>query len=221
MLYGIEMEDEELEEIGLLGWNLIGNRNVKLYRYQACINPIDNSVTLPCNAFGDNGCVELVTIPYEDWERVTNKNILGDPNTSFTEQHIEAYKYFQSPWYMPGKMLKYEQVGDKLYFTHNYGKVNILYKGTLMDEDGLPELTDKEASAIATYIAWVKKFKEGLITNNQGILQQAALLKQQWLQQCDQARVTYLNQNDFNNIIDIINSWDRPRYNKTGVKPIR
>jgi hypothetical protein len=44
--------------------------------------------------------------------------------------------------------------------------VNILYKGILADEDGLPELTDKEATAIATYIAYVTKFKEGLITNN-------------------------------------------------------
>ena len=63
-------------------------------------------------------------------------------------------------------MLKYEQVKEKLYFTHNYGKVNVLYKGILVDEDGLPEITDKEAMAIATYIAFMQAFKEGLKTNN-------------------------------------------------------
>jgi len=52
-------------------------------------------------------------------------------------------------------MIQYEQVNDKLYFTHNYGYVNILYKGILADEDGLPQLTDKEANAIATYLAYV------------------------------------------------------------------
>jgi hypothetical protein len=56
-----------------------------------------------------------------------------------------------------------------LYFTHNYGKVTILYKGILADEEGLPELSDKEATAIATYIAYVTKFREGLITNNAAI----------------------------------------------------
>ena len=89
-----------------------------------------------------------------------------------------------------------------------------------MDEDGLPQLTDKEATAIATYIAYVLKFKEGLVTNNNAIIQQANLLQAKWAQQCEQARVTYLNQNDMNNIIEIRNSFDRARYGKS-FKPIR
>lgn len=223
MLYGIEMEDQDLEELGLIAWNLIGNRNTRLYRYSTCIDPSDNSVTLPCNALNDLGdpCVEAVTTTYEDWNRTTNISDYGDVNSAFVEQAIEGEKYYQSPWYLPGKLLKYEQVGEKLYFTHNYGRVNILYKGILADEDGLPELTDKEATAIATYIAYVTKFKEGLITNNAAITNMASLLKAQWLQQCDQARVSYLNQNDMNNILDVKGSWDRAPYGKTGVKPIR
>jgi hypothetical protein len=43
MMYGIEMEDEVLEELGLIGWNLIGNKNIRLYRYNTCINS-DNSI---------------------------------------------------------------------------------------------------------------------------------------------------------------------------------
>lgn len=222
MMYGLELEDQDLEEYGLIAWGLIGNKNRKLYRYQACINPSDNSVTLPCNALDVNGdsCVEAVTSSYEDWERVTNYSEYGDNNTSFVEQSIEAEKFYQSPYYIPGKLLKYEQVGDKLYFTHNYGKVNILYKGILADEDGLPELTDKEANAISTYIAYVIKFREGLQTNNAAITNQANLLYSMWLKQCDQARVSYLNQNDMNNILDIKASWDRKSYGKS-YKPIR
>ena len=219
MLYGVEIEDQDMEEFGLIAWGLIGNKNTKLYRVRLCINPKDNSVTLPCNAV--DGDIELVTSSWEDWERVTNKTINGDQNSAFVENSIEREKFYQSPWYLPGKILKYEQVGDKLYFTHNYGTVNILYKGILADEDGLPELTDKEATAIATYIAYVTKFKEGLITNNAAITNMASLLKAQWLQQCDQARVSYLNQNDMNNILDVKGSWDRAPYGKTGVKPIR
>jgi hypothetical protein len=165
------MDDDDLEEIGLIAWELIGNRNTKLYRYHTCIGS-DLSVTLPCNAFiqgQGKSTVELVTADYEDWLENTNYSDFGDPNTSFVEQAIESEKRYQSPYYMSGKILKYEEVGDKLYFTHNYGRINILYKGILVDETGLPKLSNKEALAIATYIAYTQKFKEGLITNNAAI----------------------------------------------------
>jgi len=61
-----------------------------LYKISLCIDPRDNSVTLPCNALDNGGCVELVTTQYEDWERVTNKSYWGDTNTSFIEHSIEA-----------------------------------------------------------------------------------------------------------------------------------
>lgn len=216
MIYGIELEDQDLEELGLLAWGYIGNKNRRLYKYHACIDPIDNSVTLPCNAIDSNGdsCVELVTASYEDWERVTNYSEYGDNNTSFVEHAIEAEKFYQSPYYLPGKVLKYDQVGEKLYFTHNYGRVNILYKGVLFDDDGLPEISDKEAMAIATYIAYITKFKEGLQTNNPNIINQANQLQATWLKQCDQARISYLNQNAMDQILEVKASWDRKSYGK-------
>ena len=211
----MQLEDEDMEEIALIGWNLIGNKNIKLYRFSQYIDPIDNSITLPCNALINGGCVEAVTASYEDWERVSNKKEWGDLNSAFVEHSIEAEKYYQGNFYIPGKLLKYQQVGDKLYFTHNYGKINVLYKGVLVDEDGLPELTDKEANALATFVAYTQKYKEGLLTNNPNITKQASELYQLWSKQCDQARITYLNQNDMNNILDIIHSWDRHNYNKS------
>ena len=220
--YGIELEDEDLEELGLLAWKKIGNQTVKLYRYRACIDPRDNSVTLPCNTLGNTGetVVEAVTLDFEDWDHVTNYSYNGNPNSSFIEENIEHGKYYTNPLYMSGKMVSYEQVKDKLYFPDNYGVVNILYKGILADEDGLPELTDEEASAIATFIAYILKFRESLATNNKDVLQQANNLFIMWTRECDQARITYLNQNDMNNIFQAKSSWDRPLYAKSN-KPIR
>lgn len=222
MLYGIEMEDQDVEELGLIAWGLIGNKNIRMYRIRMCIDPTDNSITLPCNALDTNGesCVELVTSSWEDWERVTNKTWNGDFATEIIESQIEAQKYYNSSWYLPGKVLKFNQVGDKLYFTRNYGMVNILYKGIEADEEGLPQLSDKEANAIATYIAYTQKFKEGLITNNGDIIKASEFLKQKWNQECDQARISYLNQNDMNSVLEIAYSWDRPRYGK-GYKGIK
>jgi hypothetical protein len=69
MLYGINMDDADMEEYGLLAWESIGNKTRKMYRFSTMINPVDNSITLPCNALDINGesCVELVTASYEDW----------------------------------------------------------------------------------------------------------------------------------------------------------
>ena len=89
-----------------------------------------------------------------------------------------------------------------------------------MDEEGLPKLTDKEATAIATYIAYVDKYKEGLRTNNTVSINLATNLQNIWLKQCDQARVTQLSQNDMNEILDVKTSWDRKSYGIT-YKPLK
>lgn len=49
LLYGIELAPEEFEEIGLIAWNKIGNRQTKLYRYRCKIDCETLTVTLPCN----------------------------------------------------------------------------------------------------------------------------------------------------------------------------
>ena len=49
------------------------------------------------------------------------------------------------------------------------------------------------------FVAYRKKYKEGLMTNNANILQTAQLMLQDWLKYCDAARVPeYLNQNEMN-----------------------
>ena len=215
-LYGLELEPEQFEELGLTAWNLIGNKTVRLYNYSANISCDNLSVQLPCNC----DIIEAVTYNHEDWNYSTNKTVNGDYNSQFTEQYVEARKLYQSPLYISGKYAKYERVGDTLYFDKDYGKVNILYKGVILDEDGLPKVNEKEALAIATYIAFATKQKQGWITNNQNIIQLAQYLYQQWLKYCDSARVPLsIDQNTMNQVLDAKSSWNRKVYNKA-YKPI-
>ena len=215
-LYGLELEPEQFEELGLTAWNLIGNKTVRLYNYSADISCDDLSVQLPCNC----DIIEAVTYNHEDWNYSTNKTVNGDYNSQFTEQYVEARKLYQAPLYISGKYAKYERVGDILYFDKDYGKVNILYKGVILDEDGLPKVNEKEALAIATYIAFATKQKQGWITNNQNIIQLAQYLYQQWLKYCDSARVPLsIDQNTMNQVLDAKSSWNRKVYNKA-YKPI-
>lgn len=214
-LYGLtDIKEEDFEEIGLVAWNQIGNKRTKLYRYRAnidCNN--DYTVELPCNV----DQIEAVTFTWEDWNYVSNKTINGDYGSQFTEGYIEQRKWIKSPNYISGSFAKFEHVGDTLYFDRNYGPVNVLYKGIIVDEDtGLPEITDAEALAIATFVAYSVLQKEALLTRNKDTMQFAQVLQQDWLKRCSQARVgEYFSQNDLNEILDAKSSWNRKIFNKS------
>lgn len=211
-LYGIEMQEDDFEEVALTAWNLIGNKRVRLYRYNTCVANCDEGVPLPCNLSE----IEAVTVPMEEWAYSTNDTANGDLNSAFIEDYIEHRKAFRDPHYQPGKFIRYERVGDMLYFDRPHGPISILYKGTVMDEDELPEITDKEAMAIAAYCAYVVKFKEGMLTNNANIIQLANVLKADWLKKCDQARVgEYMSQNEWDQVLDARVSHNRKCYNKS------
>lgn len=212
-LYGVTLPEETWEEIALVAWNLIGNKRTRTYRYQVCMDSCaDNSIELPCNA----DILEAVTTGWEDWGNVTNLTPNGDLSSGATEQYIEHRKSFHDPLYQSGKFIKYERVGDTLYLDKPYSQVNILYRGIILDDEGLPEITDKEALAIATYCAYISKYKEGLLTNNGSIVQMANTLKQQWNVQCDQARTDqYLSQNEWDQILDAKTNWNRKVHSKS------
>lgn len=212
-LYGVDMTEDMFEEIALVAWNLIGNKRTRTYRYRVCMDACkDNTIQLPCNC----DILEAVTTSWEDWGNVTNDTPNGDAYSGVTEQYIEHRKTFHDPLYQSGKFIKYERVGDTLYLDRPYRQVNILYRGVILDENGLPELTDKEALAIATYCAWVTKYKEGLITNNPNIVSLANKLKAQWNIQCDQAKTDqYLSQNEWDQILDAKTNWNRKVHSKS------
>ncbi len=49
LIYGIEMNEDEFEEIGLIAWNFIGNKRVRLYKCELDIDTETCVAKLPCN----------------------------------------------------------------------------------------------------------------------------------------------------------------------------
>lgn len=212
MLYGITIQEDDGEEILLTGWNLIGNKRTRLYRYKTCVYDCEQGVELPCNV--DE--IEAVTTDYEEWDWITNDTPNGNTHSAFIEHYIEHRKAFRNPLYARGKFIKYEKVGSMLYFDRPHEQINILYRGILVDDNGLPQITDSEARALATYLAYVIKYKEGIMTNNASIIQLAEDLRLKWLTQVDQARNDYyLSQNEIDQVLDAKTSWDRKQFNRS------
>lgn len=216
-LYDLELSADDFEEIGLIAWKMIGNKRQRLYRYCTDIDCRSNTVELPCNC--DE--IEAITYGFEDWNFVSNYYPNGDSYSSWVESYIEAKKAFGNPLYVGGRFVKYERVGDTLYLDGKYnGKVFILYRGDILDEDGLPEITEEEAQAIAAFCAYTVKFKEAVRNNNKNIMEIANILKREWRTLCSQARIPgHISQNEWNEILDAKVNWNRKIYNKS-YKPL-
>ena len=216
-LYDVEGDDEDLEEIGLVAYNFIGNKNTRLHKVILDVNCDDGSIQLPCNV----DIIEAVTYcGPEDWNYTSNTKEYGNFQSAYTENYIESKKAFLNPLYISGKYVEYKKVGNTLYVNKGLGKVIVLYHEVLLDEDGLPEINDKEAIAIAEYIASVYTYKKAIKTNNQNLLKLSQDLKRQWLFHCDAARVPeHVSQEEMDQILNVQSSWGRKMYNKS-YKPI-
>ena len=206
MLYDIDINDmDTLIEIGLIAYGFIGNKSTHLT--SSIVEVKDGLVKLPCKA----DLVEAITCPsIEDWSYTSNIKNYGDIDTLNVEQYIEKAKHVVDPLYISGRLIKYRREGDYIYVTEPVQNVCVLYYTENLDEDDLPLINDKEAIAIADYIAYTVKYKEALRSNNSTVFQLAQTIKKQWLIHCDAARVPeYVNQNEMNDLLEVMSSANR------------
>lgn len=214
-LYDLTPDEAEFESIAMDGWERIGNRHTRLYRYTADVQ--DGRLTLPCNV----DLIESVTIPMVDAQVTSNKADYAWINNSWVEYYIDFLKHGEDPYYSYGKYVKYDEGDGVLYFTHDYHHVSVLYHGIIVDdESGLPLLNNKELRAVATYIAYVTLYKESIRKRDGNLLKMAQIIKDDWLHLCNAARIPeHFSQNDMDRILDVRVRWDRKMFNKSG-KPI-
>ena len=208
MLYDIDINDmDTLIEIGLVAYNFIGNKNTHLSAEIVNVDPRTGIVKLPCKA----DLVEAITYPNgEDWDYTSNTKNFGDFNSLNIEQYIEKSKQSIDPLYISGKFVKYRREGNYIYVNEKIDSVCVLYHTETLDEDDLPLINDKEAVAIADYIAYTVKYKEALRSNNSAVFQMAQTIKRQWLIHCDAARVPeYVSQNEMNDLLEVFSSHNR------------
>jgi hypothetical protein len=208
MLYDIDINDmDTLIEIGLVAYNFIGNKNTHLVADIVNVDMRTGLVNLPCKA----DLVEAITYPkIEDWNYTSNTKNFGDFNTLNVEQYIEKSKQSVDPLYVSGRLIKYRREGNYIYVNEKVDVVCVLYHTEQLDEEDLPLINDKEAIAIADYIAYTIKYKEALRSNNSNVFQMAQTIKKQWLLHCDAARVPeYVNQNEMNDLLEIASSYNR------------
>lgn len=211
--HGIHMNSDNFEEIALHGWDKIGNKRMALYVYKGKTQ--DKKIQIPCNTY----YIEAVTSETPDFLKPDNTNSYDYTNL-LIENHIEATKNYPTPLYLKGRLLHYHVEGENLVFPSDYESVQILYKGVILDEEGFPFLTYKEVEAIATYCAYVETRKQGMISKDRSTLEVSQILKQEWERSCAHARSPeFINQNEWNDLLEAKNTWDRKKFN-VSFKPL-
>lgn len=214
ILYGTTLDTTNFDDIALNGWELIGNRQTRLYKYTTSTE--DKKIQLPCNV----DIIEAVFAPFVDAKITNPYSIYPDVYNQWVEEYIESWKKNKSVFYDKGALLKYRQEGDYLVFEKDYTNVTILYHGVVVDDEGLPYLTDKEVQALAAYCAYMDIYKKSLIQKDGNLFQLAAAVKNDWLRLCNAARIpTHLSQNELNDVLDVKTRWDRKQFGKS-FKPI-
>jgi hypothetical protein len=213
--YDINMNDNVFENIAIHAWDHIGNKQFRLYRYNAIVE--DKKVDLPCNV----DIIEAVTSSEPDWRMPDNIDRYNYGNYD-TELYLEHRHHNTEAFYHSGKLIDYQHVGNTLYFESNrQHHITVLYKGVLVDDAGLPYLNFKEVDAIAKYVAYVETLKKAMSTKDQQSFEMAQMLRQQWQFAVEDARTPLLiNQNDMDKVLDVQTSWDRKRFG-ISFKPIR
>lgn len=216
-LYGISPDPNTFEDVALAGWDKIGNKHTKLYKYIG--NTENCELKLPCNA----DIIESVSIPIADANLTSSKDDFVDFNSVYVESYIDMWPTLNNPFNVRGKLIKYKEGDGVLYFDRDFDNVCVLYHGILCDdEDGLPLVNDREMKAIASFVAWRETFKECLkrgTTSKYGyaLVQQ---IEAEWYRNCNAARLKdHLTQNDMNDILDVKFRSDRKCYGKS-LKPI-
>lgn len=209
-LYGITLSETEFEDIALNGWSLIGNKHTRLYRYIG--NVVDGKLDLPCNV----DVIESVHIPVPDAQITTSLSDNYWTDNIWIESYIDHRKRLEDPYWTRGKLVKYDEGNNELYFSRNYPRVMVVYHGVIADEEGLPLVNEKELRAIAAFIAYTSLYKEAIKKRDGNLLKLAQTVKEDYLRLFNAARVKeYLNQNDMDRILDAKTSWARKSYGKS------
>ena len=211
-LYGITPDESNFEDIVMNGWSYINNKHTRLYRYVADTDKA-GVLDLPCNV----DVIESVHIPMPDAKMTSNKTVFNEINTLFTEGYIDAWKRLEDPYWTRGKLVKYDEGNNQLFFARPYKNIMVVYHGIIADEEtGLPLVTDKEIKALAAYVAYASLYREGIQKRNPDIMQFAQTIYADWLKLCNAARIPeHLSQNEMDSILDVKTRWDRKQYGRS------
>lgn len=222
-LFSINMDEDTFVELGWYAYRDIGN--VAIDNYVAKL-PVDEAgyVLLPENVDTiDAVCTTDIPFPtLGDGYQIYDSGIPVS-RWFFTQVRVNDtarhYDLSASPNIVPGELISYDWVEhSKIKIVNDLlrgQEVWVSYKGTIVDDMCLPRITFKESQAIAARVAFLKVQKD-LMMHKPGSGEVLGYIKQESERLMQAAKIPeYLNQNEFDAILDAQTSWGRKSYGRS------
>lgn len=225
------ISSSKLAFIAQVGLSLIGNKYQKLFKYTTTAISTGDEVVIPvpCNL----EAIEAITLNNRDEYSAYNRFDI-DKSASYmslylpfisqvsNQQESNIHVDFVSgkdtkEYFLKGTLLNFSFTGDRIVIDSKYegSSINVMYRGTISDSDGIPMVTNREAIALAFYWNYTNELKK-LVTRkggDGGLLQFATQLKDDWIRK---ARVPeLLSQNELSAIKDAVKRRSFPGYGKS------
>lgn len=168
-LFGISMNDADFIEKAYRGFRKIGNIATATHAINSTVS--DCKVQLPCNVefIESVSTGKTMLDPKNDIVYLYEDEYLPRANTYYyadilTSPSMNKINISRSQLHPTGQFIPYEICGKnesvKVSDTWEGQKILIIYRGQVLDEDGLPALTPKEVEAIAYYVAFIDTQKK-------------------------------------------------------------
>lgn len=204
-----DFSEQKILEVGQLVLDKIGTKHNDLFIYNGVVDSL-GKLALPCN-------VEIIEAvgtqePQHSFESrfspFAGKSTIIDKSVYRVRERNENY--------FKGDFINYEFRGDYLKVHEKWidETIAVMYMGRIVDEEGRPLITDREAEAIVEYIAYIKEKQMGYKRiGDGGALAQTAY--QAAILAINRARVpVHISQNDIQDLKQVMQSRNQAKYNR-------
>lgn len=220
-LFDIIMQEEEYIEHAYRTFRKMGNIAVATH----CIKeevPDSLTIELPCNlefiesvTTGDTYLNNTADVVYyfdgtQNIRPVVNQYYYPD---ILNDTYLNKISLSRTDLHPVGQFVPYELIdcGRKLLLKDPMKgqNVNIIYRGQILDDEGLPCLSPKEVEAIAYYLAYITTQKNAF-RKDPGALQMLPMIKQEAELKLAAAKIPeYVNQNFWEQVLAAKTRFDR------------
>ncbi len=211
-IHGLSIDENDYLELAFSAWDKIGDKAMGIYQLK--VEHFEGAtIKLPCNYYSVEAIVS---------DRLP---IVAREQNIFTLEQYNSllYQYGRKPfssdlYNIRGQFTNYSIIDSTVIFEQKDSEylkdstVTIYHKGVLSDSDGYPLITERQAEAIAFYVAYILEHRR--LLRRIGDANLVTYLKQEWSKACARARVDeYISQNTMDLILDAQTSWNRKKWN--------
>lgn len=220
--FGMSVDETRFEDLAYIAWKTIGNRQTCKYLMED-VNVDENGfIELPSNVLQ----IEYVVVKAH---RIFDSPLTADFSVAiyddtYNDEAIRkfskraSYTYSSEP---RGQYIPYELTEDGILIKRK-GKhysdkedYSVLYHGLIVDDEGFPKLSQREAEAIA-YFVGMMEMQRNLMRKTERNGEMYGVLKREWERRCKRARVSEkFSQNFMDTVLNIKGSYNRKTYNRS------